>query len=162
MPNAQIKNTNTKIHKYSIWRSARKTQHVVYFWKENSSRISKITFPCAKRTNTKNTNIKYTNTQIQHLTKCQKDPTRGIFLTIWLFKDYKNYIPIQYKLEHLNFAQGLVWDGFLKVLIIHLVNSLTSQTLRPALAVESPSILRSRWFLLLIIFNVFVDDDSYF
>ena len=25
-----------KIHKYSIWRSARKTQHVVYFWKEDS------------------------------------------------------------------------------------------------------------------------------
>ena len=34
------KNTNTQIHNYSIWRSARKTQHVVYFWKEHCSRIS--------------------------------------------------------------------------------------------------------------------------
>ena len=46
-------NTNTQIHKYSIWRSARKTQHVVYFWKEDCSRISKIIFPRAERTNTK-------------------------------------------------------------------------------------------------------------
>ena len=33
-----------------------------------------------KNTNTKYTNTKYTNTQIQHMTKCQKDPTCGIFL----------------------------------------------------------------------------------
>ena len=32
-------NTNTQIHKYSKWLSARKTQHVVYFWKEDCSRI---------------------------------------------------------------------------------------------------------------------------
>ena len=59
-------NTNTQIHKYSKWLSARKTQHVVYFWKEDCSRISKILFICAERTNTKkNTQIhKYTNTQI--------------------------------------------------------------------------------------------------
>ena len=54
-------NTNTQIHKYSIWRSARKTQKVVYFWKEDCSRIPKIIFPCAKR---KNTKIQIQNTQI--------------------------------------------------------------------------------------------------
>ena len=42
---------------------------------------------------------KYTNTQIQHMTKCQKDPTCGTFLKNGLFKDIENYIPIQYKLN---------------------------------------------------------------
>ena len=32
---------NTQVHQYSIWRSARKTQHVVYFWKEDS-----VNHPC--------------------------------------------------------------------------------------------------------------------
>ena len=34
-----------------------------------------------------------TNTQIQHMTKCQKDPRCGIFLKRGFFKDSKNYIP---------------------------------------------------------------------
>ena len=50
-------------------------------------------FACVKCVNTKNTNTKYTNTQIQHTTKCQKDPTCGIFLKRGLFKDLKDYIP---------------------------------------------------------------------
>ena len=33
---------------------------------------------------------KYANTQIQHMTKCQKDTTGGIFLKRGLFKDIKN------------------------------------------------------------------------
>ena len=33
-------NRNTQIHTYSIWRSARKTQDVAYFWKEDYSRIA--------------------------------------------------------------------------------------------------------------------------
>merc|ERR1712212_84890 len=37
---------------------------------------------------------KYTNTQIQHMKKCQKDPTCGIFLKRGLFKDIKNNIPM--------------------------------------------------------------------
>ena len=37
---------------------------------------------------------KYANTQIQHMTKCRKDPTCGIFLKRGLFKDIKNYIPM--------------------------------------------------------------------
>ena len=102
VPNTQIQKHKYKIHKYSIWRSSRKTQHVVYFWKEDCSWISKIIFPCAKRINTK---IQIQYTQIQHMTKCQKDPTCGIFLKRGLFKEIKNYISIQYKLEHLSFAQ---------------------------------------------------------
>ena len=31
--------------------------------------------------------------------KCQKDPTCSIFLKRELFKDIKNYIPIQYNFE---------------------------------------------------------------
>ena len=42
--NTQIhKYKNTQIHKYSIWQSARKTKHVVYFWKGYDSRISNMT-----------------------------------------------------------------------------------------------------------------------
>ena len=37
---------------------------------------------------------KNTNTQIQHMTMCQKDPTYVIFLKRGLFKDMKNYIPV--------------------------------------------------------------------
>ena len=33
---------------------------------------------------------RYTNTHIQHMTKCQKDPTCSIFLKRGLFKDIKN------------------------------------------------------------------------
>ena len=36
---------------------------------------------------------KCTNTQIQHMTKCQKDPTCGIFLKRGLFKDMKMIFP---------------------------------------------------------------------
>ena len=89
----KYKNTNTQIHKYSIIRSARKTQHVVYFWKEDFSRISKILFPCAEYTNTKIQIQKYTNKAYDH--KCQKDPICGIFLERGLFIDIKNYIPIK-------------------------------------------------------------------
>merc|ERR1712130_1068805 len=37
---------------------------------------------------------KYTNTQIEHITKCQKDPTCGIFLKRGLFKGIKNDTPM--------------------------------------------------------------------
>ena len=81
--------TNTEIPHICIWRSSTKTQHVVYIWKEDCSKISKIMFPDAERTN-----IKIQNTQIQHMTKCQIDPTCGIFLKRGLLKDMKNYIPM--------------------------------------------------------------------
>ena len=84
-PIHKYKNENTKIQiqKYSIWRTARKTQYVVYFWKMDYSRIWKI----------------------QHMPKCQKDATCGIYLKRGLFKGITNYIPIQHKLEHLSFAK---------------------------------------------------------
>ena len=39
-----------------------------------------MTFPCVKHANTEIQIYKYTNTKIQHMIKCQKDPTCGIFL----------------------------------------------------------------------------------
>ena len=56
--------TNTQIHKYSLRQSARRTQHVVYFWKEDCSRIWKNDIPVCQTHIYKNTNIqihKYTN-----------------------------------------------------------------------------------------------------
>ena len=49
-------------------------------------------FTCVKRANTKIQLHKYTNTQIQHMTKCQIDPTCGIFLKRGLFRGIKNDI----------------------------------------------------------------------
>ena len=92
--NAQIqkyKYTNIQIHKYSIWQSARKTQRVAYFWKEDCSRVSKMIIPGVKRANTK---IQIQNTQIHHMVRCQKDPTCGIFLKRGLFKGIKNDNPM--------------------------------------------------------------------
>ena len=59
-------------------------------------------FPCVKSANTKIQIQKYTNTQIQHKTKCQKDPTYGIFLKRGLFKYIKNYIPMWQKRKYAN------------------------------------------------------------
>ena len=57
-------------------------------------------FPCVKSANTKIQIQKYTNTQIQHKTKCQKDPTCGIFLKRGLFKDVNNDIPMCQKRKY--------------------------------------------------------------
>ena len=78
---------------------------MAYLWKEECSRTSKMIFPWVKRANTKNTNTqihKYTNTQTQHMTKCQKDPKFGRFLKRGLFKDIKNYIPMCQKRKYKN------------------------------------------------------------
>ena len=48
IPNCQIHkyiNTNSQIHEYSLWRSARNTQHMLYFWTAGGSRMSKMIFP---------------------------------------------------------------------------------------------------------------------
>ena len=47
-----------------------------------------------KYTNTNTQIHKYTNTQIQHITKCGKDQTNGIFLKRGLFKGIKYDIPM--------------------------------------------------------------------
>ena len=102
--NAQIQEIqiqNTQIHKYSIWRSARKTQHVVYFWKEDCSGISKIIFLYGKRANTKNTTkqISYMESP-DHLSQSLHSL---LGLIIWAFlynqsvkytKEIFQYIPI--------------------------------------------------------------------
>ena len=80
-------NTNTQIHKYSIWRSARKTQHVVYFWKEDCSRISKIIFRCAERTNTK---IQKQNTQIHKYSIWRS--ARGTQHVVYFWKEDRSRI----------------------------------------------------------------------
>ena len=65
--------------------------------------MSKMIFPCVKSANTRNTQIqKRTNTQIQHMTKCQKDPPCGIYLKRGLFKDVKNDIPMSQKRKYKN------------------------------------------------------------
>ena len=50
-----------RIHKYCILPSARKTQQMAYFWKEDCWRVSKMIIPCVKRANTK---VQIQNTQI--------------------------------------------------------------------------------------------------
>ena len=59
-------NTNTQIHKYSKSQSARK---IVQGYQKLYSHML----------NAQIQEYKYTNIQIQHMTKCQKDPTCGIF-----------------------------------------------------------------------------------
>ena len=87
-------NTNTQIHKYTntaydevpegpnMWYIFEK--RIVQGYQKSYSHVS----------NAQIQKYKYTNTQIQHMTKCQKDPTCGIFLKRGLFKDFKNYIPM--------------------------------------------------------------------
>ena len=68
-------NTNTQIHKYSIWRSARKTQHPVYSLKKGLFKGIKNYIPICQMRKCK--------------VKCQRDPTCGMFLKrLWL-KDIK-------------------------------------------------------------------------
>ena len=105
----KYKNTNTQIRKYTntVWSDLQKDATIAIFFKRKwyedlknnvpMSLTCKYTIKIHKYTNT--------NTQIQHMTKCQKAPTCGIFLKRGLFKGIKNYISIQYKLEHSSFAQ---------------------------------------------------------
>ena len=86
-------NTNTQIHKYSVWQNDRNTQHMLYFWTAGGSRMSKMIFWTVRYTNTQIQIHKYTNTQIQHMTKWPKYPTYAIFLNSWWFKDVKNDNP---------------------------------------------------------------------
>ena len=64
------------------------------FSKALGPRISKLVFPSVSYKNTQIQTHKYTNRQIQHMTKCQKDPTCGKFLKRGLFKDIKKFIPM--------------------------------------------------------------------
>jgi len=122
--NAQIqkyKYTNTQIHKYSKWQSASKTQHVVYFWKEDWSGIPTMMLTCLKRTNTK---YKYTNTQIhkysnwqsatktQHVVYFWKEDSSGVSNIIFSCVKCTNtlilYISCQQLDRYLYFV-GFLW-----------------------------------------------------
>ena len=52
--------------------------------------------------NTQIEKYKYTNTRIQHMEKCQKDPTCGVFLKRGLFKSLKNDITICQTNKYIN------------------------------------------------------------
>ena len=58
-------NTNSQIHKYSLWWSAGNTQHVLYFWKAKGPRTSNMIFWTVKYTYTQIQMHKYTNTNSQ-------------------------------------------------------------------------------------------------
>ena len=64
------------------------------FLKRGLFKDTKNYIPMCQTKKYKNTNTKYTNTQIQYMTKCRKDPTCDIFLKRGLFEDIKNYIPM--------------------------------------------------------------------
>ena len=44
-PTVKYTNTNSQIHKYSLWQSARNTQHMLYYGTAGGSRMSKMIFP---------------------------------------------------------------------------------------------------------------------
>ena len=81
----------------SVGRSNRKVEKngLAFLWPNWSS--SDLPNP-----NTNTQIRKHTNTQIQHITKCQKDPPCGIFLKRGLFKDVKNDIPMCQKRKYKN------------------------------------------------------------
>merc|ERR1712212_1001694 len=81
----------------SVGRSNQKVEEsgLAFFWPNWSS--SDLPNP-----NTNTQTHKHTNTQIQHITKCQKDPPCGIFLKRGLFKDVKNDIVMCQKRKYKN------------------------------------------------------------
>ena len=80
----QIQEYKYKIHKYTNTTCA-------IFLKSGLSKDIKTEYLVSHTQIHKYTN---TNTQIQHMTKYQKDPTCGIFLKRGLLNGIKNYIPM--------------------------------------------------------------------
>ena len=105
LPSVSCTNTQIQIHKYTItaYEEVPERPNMWYIFEKRIVQGYQKLY--SHMTNEQIQKYKYTITQIQHMTKCQKDPTCGIFLKRELFKDVKKYIPIQYKLEHLSFAQ---------------------------------------------------------
>ena len=67
----------------------------IYFLKALGPRISKLILP----------SVSYTNTQIQHITKCQKDPTSCIFLKRGLFRGCPLSLAQLYKVQFLTTSE---------------------------------------------------------
>ena len=109
-------NTNTQIHKHTNTQ----IQHITkcqkdppcgIFLKRGLFKDVKNDIPMCQKRKYKNTNTqmhKHTNTQIQHITKCQKNPTCGISLKRGLFKDIKNYVPV-----FLHRIDGISWNNWI-------------------------------------------------
>merc|ERR1711974_93593 len=93
LPSASYSNTQIQIHKYTntaYYKVPERPNMWYIFEKRIVQRYQKL---YSHVSNAQIQKYKYTNTQIQHMTKCQIDPTCGIFLKRGLFKDIKNYIP---------------------------------------------------------------------
>ena len=88
-------NTNTNIHKYinTAYDKVPERPNMWYIFEKRIVQGYKKDYLHAP--NTKITKFKYTNTQIQHMTKCQKDSTCNIFLKRGLIEDMKTYIPVR-------------------------------------------------------------------
>ena len=73
------------------------------FLKRGLFKDVKNDIPMCQKRKYKNTSTqihKHTNTQMQHMTKCQKNPTCGISLKRGLFKDIKNDISMCQKRKY--------------------------------------------------------------
>ena len=71
------------MHKYSVRQSAKKTQHVLYFWKKKLFKDIKINSPmCQKRKYKKHQKNKYTNTAYDEMPIFLKS---GLFRYIFRF-----------------------------------------------------------------------------
>ena len=89
-------NTNSQIHKYSLWWSAANTQHVLYFGKAKVPRTSEMIFLTVKytKTNAQIQKYKFTKRQIHkyNIRQNARNTQRmlHIFLNSWRSKDVKN------------------------------------------------------------------------
>ena len=74
----QIQNTNMQIHKYTntAYDEVPERPNVWYIFEKSIVQRYEKWYSCVS--NAQIQKYKYTNTQIQHMTKCQKDPACGI------------------------------------------------------------------------------------
>ena len=99
MSNMQIQTYKDKIHKHTntTYDEVPERPNMSHLLKRGLFKNIKNYIPMCQRRKYKNT-----NTQIQHMTNCQKDPTHGTFLKRGLFKDIKNDIPMSLIGEYKN------------------------------------------------------------
>merc|ERR1712208_277274 len=88
----KVKNTNSQIHKYTntAYDEVLEGPNMWYIFEKRIVQGYQKLYSHVP--NAQIQKYKYTNTQIQHITKYQKDPTCGIFLKRGLFRGIKNDI----------------------------------------------------------------------
>merc|ERR1712050_636048 len=88
----KYKNTSTQIHKYTntAYDEVSERPNMWYIFEERI--VQGLQKLYSDVSNMQIQKYKYTHTKIQHMIKCQKHPTCGIFLKRGLFKDIKNDI----------------------------------------------------------------------